>query len=109
MWANNEKYIFGRWVNSQFDKESARFNLSLPKFAIGKIISILYSPPLDFPLVVIVDFSGCRGPTWIDNFLANETRCNDNWCNRMGFRLMPGYAISITKSLGMSKCNGKIP
>ena len=79
--------------------------------AIGKVISMLYdenttSP--EFPSAVVVEFPGCKGPPWIPQFPkwvpipVDEGRCDTNCCARKGLPLMPGYAIPIAKSQGMT-------
>ena len=79
--------------------------------AIGKVVAVLYAPstsPPEFPLAVVVDFPGYKGPAWVPNnpnwipIPVNEGRCDSQCCTRTGLPLMPGYAITIAKSQGMS-------
>ncbi|XP_057310732.1 uncharacterized protein LOC130648690 [Hydractinia symbiolongicarpus] len=90
--------------------------LGLNNGAMGKVIAILYSPnmsPPEFPIAVIVDFPNYKGPIWIPEhptwipITAVEGRCESNCCSRNGLPLMPGYAITIAKSQGMSIGDGK--
>ena len=78
---------------------------------IGIIIAILYAKgvaPPDFPEAVVVDFPNYTGPAWVGHhptrvpIPVNTGRCDNNCCVRRGFPLMPGYAIPIAKSQGMT-------
>ncbi|XP_057290792.1 uncharacterized protein LOC130613469 [Hydractinia symbiolongicarpus] len=90
--------------------------LGLNNGAMGKVIAILYLPntsPPEFPIAVVVNFPNYKGPlcipehpTWIP-ITAIEGRCESNCCSRNGLPLMPGYAITIAKSQGMSIGDGK--
>jgi len=86
-------------------------SLGLNNGAIGKVIAILYPKdmkPPDFPDAVVIDFPSYKGPAWIDQHKTwipvsvMDVRCESNCCSRTGFPLMPGYAITIAKSQGMS-------
>jgi hypothetical protein len=86
--------------------------LGLNNGAMGVVISIIYAentaPPY-FPLAVVVDFPGYKGPAWIQQHpkwvpipVNKLVRCEYNCCSRTGIPLMPGYAIPIAKSQGMT-------
>ena len=86
-------------------------SLGLNNGAMGKVVSILYSEgakPPAFPIAVVVDFPRYKGPAWITDhptwvpISVNEGRCESNCCSRTGLPLMPGYAIPIAKSQGMT-------
>ena len=85
--------------------------LGLNNGAIGTVISIIYrdgEKPPNFPEAVIVDFPKYRGPSWISNkptwipITVNSVMCDNKCCSREGFPLIPGYAITIAKSQGMT-------
>ena len=85
--------------------------LGLNNGAIGTVVSILYEKgirPPAFPEAVIVDFPKYRGPTWNKDhptwipITLNSVMCDDKCCSRDGFPLIPGYAITIAKSQGMT-------
>ena len=81
--------------------------------ALGTIVGWIFEkytmPPLP-PLVIVVNFPGYDGPPfWIDVDrrhwvpLPRDTlRCESNCCHRTNFPIIPGYAITIHKSQGMS-------
>ena len=84
--------------------------------AMGTVVSILFEAgiaPPSFPIVVVVDFDGYKGPVWIADhptwvpIPVNQGRCESNCCVRRGIPLMPAYAISIAKSQGMTIGRGK--
>ena len=85
--------------------------LGLNNGAMGKVVAILYEKdcnPPSFPTAVVVNFPNYKGPAWLQNhptwipIIANESRCESDCCTRNGLPLIPGYAITITKSQGMS-------
>ena len=85
--------------------------LGLNNGAMGKVIAILYAPgtaPPEFPIAVVVEFAGYKGPAWIKEhpkwipITVDEGRCDTDCCSRKGLPLIPGYAITIAKSQGMS-------
>ena len=81
--------------------------------ALGTIVGWIYEkdtrPPLP-PFVIVVNFPGYDGPEfwpdlarrhWVP--LPRDTlRCESNCCHRTNFPIIPGYAITIHKSQGMS-------
>ena len=79
--------------------------------AMGVVKAILYeenvAPPA-FPEVVVVDFPAYKGPAWMSDaptlvpIPVDEGRCESNCCVRKGIPLIPGYAIPIAKSQGMT-------
>ena len=86
-------------------------SLGLNNGAMGKVVAILYAKgtkPPEFPLAVVVDFPMYKGPAWIEDhptwvpISTNSSRCESNCCSRTGLPLMPGYAIPIAKSQGMT-------
>ena len=84
---------------------------SLNNGAMGVVKAILYeenvAPPA-FPEVVVVDFPAYKGPAWMSDaptlvpIPVDEGRCESNCCVRKGIPLIPGYAIPIAKSQGMT-------
>ena len=91
-------------------------SLGLNNGAIGKVIAILYAKntgPPHHPIAVVVEFPGYKGPAWITEhpkwvpIVPNDGRCEENCCVRTGLPLMPGYAITIAKSQGMTIGQGK--
>ena len=75
------------------------------------MIAILYGPnvaPPEFPEAIVVEFPNYKGPSWIPEhpkwipIPVNEGRCDSMCCSRTGVPPMPGYAIPIAKSQGMS-------
>ena len=56
----------------------------------------------------MVDFPGYKGPPWFPSkptwipIPLNDGRCSKNCCSRSGFPLIPGYAIPIAKSQGLT-------
>ena len=85
--------------------------LGLNNGAIGQVIAILYGPnatPPEFPEAIVVEFPNYKGPSWFPEhpkwipIPVNEGRCDSMCCSRTGVPLMPGYAIPIAKSQGMS-------
>ena len=85
--------------------------LGLNNGALGTVISIVYKEgvkPPAFPEVIVVDFPKYKGqqwhpdhPTWIPIPL-NKVYCDAKCCYREGFPLITGYALTITKSQGMT-------
>lgn len=87
--------------------------LGLNNGAMGTVISICYaegkSPP-DFPECVVIDFPRYKGPHWLESHPTwvpiplNGGKCQDSLCNcrRQGMPFIPGYAIPIAKSQGMT-------
>ncbi|XP_057294620.1 uncharacterized protein LOC130623148 [Hydractinia symbiolongicarpus] len=90
--------------------------LGLNNGAMGTVVAIVYSEgsrPPQFPEIIVVDFPKYKGPVWLHSHPTcvpvpvNEGRCDDNCCSRSGFPLIPGYAITIAKSQGMTVGNGQ--
>jgi hypothetical protein len=91
-------------------------SLGLNNGTMGTVRSILYeqnTAPPQFPIAVVVEFPGYKGPAWINAhpkwvpIVPNEGRCDYDCCSRNGLPLMPGYAITIAKSQGMTIGDGK--
>ena len=61
----------------------------------------------------MVEFPGYSGPPWIQHYpkwipiTVDKGRCDRNCCSRKGIPLMPGYAITIAKSPGMTVGNNQ--
>lgn len=90
--------------------------LGLNNGAMGTVVAIVYSEgsrPPQFPEIIVVDFPRYKGPVWLHSHPTwvpvpvNEGRCDDNCCSRSGFPLIPGYAITIAKSQGMTIGKGQ--
>ena len=79
-------------------------HLGLNNGAMGKVISILYTPktaPPEFPQAVVVDFPAYKGEAWIPEhptwvpIPVDQGMCEGHCCSRKGLPLMPGFAITI--------------
>ena len=85
--------------------------LGLNNGAIGTFVSIIFKEgvkPPAFPEAVIVDFPKYKGPVWSKDhptwipITVNSVMCDDKCCSREGIPLIPGFAITIAKSQGMT-------
>lgn len=86
-------------------------NYGLNAGAMGTVISIMYDEdcaPPEFPRVVVVEFPGYSGPPWVPQqpkwvpIPVDVGNCDANCCFRKGLPLMPGYAIPVFESQGMT-------
>ena len=86
-------------------------SLGLNNGAVGTVRSILFNSevsPNKFPEVIFVDFPKYSGPAFHPEhpkcvpIPPVGTRCDTDCCTRKGFPLVAAYAITISKSQGMT-------